>query len=71
MPSFSHPTTTFRHSYSALLNEQETDLKVQQSLLRHADIRTTMNICTHAVADRPRQANSKVVSILLPEKKTA
>ena len=62
---------TFRHSYSTLLNEQGTDLKVQQSLLRHADIRTTMNIYTKAVPERLRQANSKVVSILLPEKKAA
>jgi integrase len=40
---------TFRHSHSSLLHALGVDLKVQQELLRHADIRTTMNIYTHAV----------------------
>jgi integrase len=57
---------TFRHTYSTLLNEYGTDAKVQQELLRHADIRTTMNIYTRAVPERLREANSKIVSILLP-----
>lgn len=57
---------TFRHTYSTLLNEHGTDAKVQQELLRHADIRTTMNIYTRAVPERLREANSKIVSILLP-----
>lgn len=56
----------FRHTYSTLLNEHGTDLKVQQELLRHADIRTTMNIYTTAVPERLRSANSKVVRLLLP-----
>ena len=42
------------------------DLKVQQELLRHADIRTTMNIYTHAVPAALREANSKVVRLVLP-----
>jgi integrase len=57
---------TFRHTYSTLLNEYGTDVKVQQELLRHADIRTTMNIYTRAVPERLREANSKVVRLLLP-----
>ena len=56
----------FRHTYSTLLNEYGTDLKVQQELLRHADIRTTMNIYTTAVPERLRKANRKVVRLLLP-----
>jgi predicted nucleotidyltransferase component of viral defense system len=40
--------------------------KVQQELLRHADIRTTMNIYTHAVPAALREANSKVVRLVLP-----
>lgn len=56
----------FRHTYSTLLNEYGTDIKVQQELLRHADIRTTMNIYTRAVPARLREANSKVVRLLLP-----
>jgi integrase len=57
---------SFRHTYSTLLNEYGTDVKVQQELLRHADIRTTMNIYTKAVPERLREANSKIVSLLLP-----
>jgi len=56
----------FRHTYSTLLNEHGTDVKVQQELLRHADIRTTMNIYTRAVPERLRKANSKLVRLLLP-----
>jgi len=46
-------------------------MKVQQELLRHSDIRTTMNIYTHTVSPALREANSKVVRMILPEKKTA
>jgi len=48
------------------LNEYGTDVKVQQELLRHADIRTTLNIYTTAVPERLRKANRKVVRLLLP-----
>jgi integrase len=48
-----------------LLNEYGTDVKVQQELLRHADIRTMMNIYTRVVPARLREANSKVVRLLL------
>lgn len=60
---------SFRHSYSTLLRSLQVDLKVQQELLRHADIRTTMNIYTRAVPDAMRQANSKVVEMVLPMRK--
>jgi integrase len=57
---------TFRHSHSTLLHSLGVDLKVQQELLRHADIRTTMNIYTHAVPNALREANRKVVELILP-----
>jgi integrase len=57
---------TFRHSHSSLLHALGVDLKVQQELLRHADIRTTMNIYTHTVPAALRKANSKVVRLVLP-----
>lgn len=62
---------TFRHSYSTMLRSQKVDVKVQQELLRHADIRTTLNIYTQAVPEALRRANSKVVQMVLPEAQTA
>lgn len=62
---------TFRHTYSTLLHAYGTDMKVQQELLRHSDIRTTMNIYTHTVSLALREANSKVVRMILPAGKTA
>ena len=57
---------SFRHSHSTLLHALGVDLKVQQELLRHADVRTTMNIYTQAVPKALREANSKVVRLVLP-----
>jgi integrase len=56
---------TFRHSYSSLLRELGVDVKVQQELLRHSDIRTTLNIYTQAVPQQLRDANSQVVRMFL------
>ncbi len=56
---------TFRHTYSSLLRQLGVDLKVQQELLRHADIRTTMNVYTQAVSEQKRVAHSKVVRMVL------
>ena len=56
---------TFRHTYSTMLRAIGTDVKVQQELLRHADIQTTMNVYTQAVSEAKRDANSKVVRMVL------
>jgi integrase len=55
---------TFRRSYATLLHGSGTTLAVQKELLRHADIRTTMNIYTQAVSSAKRDASSKVVDTL-------
>jgi len=57
---------SFRHSHSTLLHALGVDLKVQQELLRHADVRTTLNIYTQAVPAALRKANSKVARLVLP-----
>lgn len=54
-----------RHSYSTLLRAMGTDLKVQQSLLRHAQIATTMNVYTEAVSEQKREAAGRVATRLL------
>lgn len=56
----------FLHTYSTLLRQLKVDVKVQQALLRHADIRTTMNVYTHAVPDELREANIRLVGLVLP-----
>ena len=55
---------TFRHRYATLLHDFGTTLAVQKELLRHADIRTTMNIYTHAVSPAKRAAAARVVDAL-------
>jgi integrase len=57
---------TFRHTYSTMLRAIGTDVKVQQELLRHADIQTTMNVYTQAVSEAKREAVNKVVQMILP-----
>ena len=52
---------TFRHTFRSLLDETGAPLKVQQELMRHADIRTTMNIYGKAMETSKREAHGKVV----------
>ncbi len=40
-----------------------TPIAVQQKLMRHADIRTTMNVYKDMVTDEMQQAHSKVVGL--------
>jgi hypothetical protein len=54
-----------------MLHSAGTDIKVQQELLRHANIQTAMNIYTQAVSDQKRAANSKVVEMVLSGAKKA
>ena len=56
----------FRHTLGTLLRAIRTDIKVAQDLLRHANSRTTPDIYTHAVSQQKRDANTKVVELLLP-----
>ena len=56
---------TFRHTYRTLLDETGAPMKVQQELMRHASIQTTMNVYGQAPTSSKRQANSKVVQMVL------
>jgi integrase len=58
---------TFRHTYSTMLRSVGTDIKVQQELLRHSTIQSTMNIYTQAVSEQKRAANSKVVAMIISD----
>jgi integrase len=48
-----------------MLRSVGTDIKVQQELLRHSTIQSTMNVYTQAISVQKHAANSKVVEMIL------
>jgi integrase len=58
-------THAFRHTYRTWLDSVGTPVGVQQRLMRHSDIRTTMNQYGDALTDDMRQAHTKVVGLAL------
>jgi integrase len=62
---------TFRHTYSTLLKAVEAPMNVQQNLMRHADIRTTMNQYGKTPMQNRRAANRKVVEIVFDRKSSS
>jgi len=58
-------THALRHTYRSWLDAVGTPIAVQQKLMRHADIRTTMNVYGDVVTDEMAQAHSKVVRLVL------
>ncbi len=63
---------TFRHTYRSWLDETGAPMKVQQELMRHASIQTTMNVYGQAMPASKREANGKVVEmVLIPARMSA
>ncbi|HTM11554.1 MAG TPA: tyrosine-type recombinase/integrase, partial [Bryobacteraceae bacterium] len=62
---------SFRHSYRAWLQESGAPFAVQQELMKHASITTTMNVYGKVMTDTKRLANSKVVQMVLGEPEPA
>ena len=58
-------THSLRHSYRSWLDAVGTAIAVQQKLMRHSDIRTTMNIYGDVVTDEMERAQSKVGALAL------
>jgi integrase len=58
-------THAFRHTYRSWLDAVGTPIAVQQKLMRHSDIRTTMNIYGDIVTDEMAVASSKVAGLAL------
>jgi integrase len=56
-------THTFRHTYRTWLDSVGTPVGIQQKLMRHSDIRTTMNQYGDAMTEDMREANEKVVRL--------
>jgi integrase len=57
---------TFRHTFGTILNANGENPKVIQELLRHATLKVTMDTYVQAVSDEKRNAQTKVVEMLLP-----
>jgi len=64
-------THTMRHTYRSWLDAVGTAVAVQQKLMRHADIRTTMNTYGDVVTDEMAEAGSKVAEMALNRKPIA
>jgi integrase len=58
---------TLRHSYSTILRGAGADIKVQQELLRHSTIQSTLNTYTQAISEQKRATNAIVVGLLFNE----
>lgn len=58
-------THTMRHSYRSWLDAVGTPVAVQQKLMRHTDIRTTMNTYGDVVTDEMAVAGTRVAGLAL------
>ena len=56
---------TFRHTYRSWMGGNGTPLGIQKDLMRHADIKTTMNVYGAAMPEAMRQANDAVVRMAI------
>jgi integrase len=57
--------SSLRHTYRTWLDSVGTPVGVQQRLMRHADIRTTMNIYGDAATAEMAEAQKKIVGLAL------
>lgn len=58
-------THCLRHTYRSWLDAVGTPIAVQQKLMRHADVRTTMNLYGDVITDQMAEAHAKVVNLAL------
>lgn len=52
---------TFRHTYRSWLDDTGAPFSIQQKLMRHAQVSTTMNVYGNALMESKSEANSEVV----------
>ena len=60
---------TLRHTFGTLMKANGEDLKTIQELLRHSNYKVTADTYTQAVTPTKRAAQTKLVKMILPEKK--
>ncbi len=58
-------THSLRHTYRSLLDSVGTPLAVQRKLMRHADIRTTMNVYGDVITNQESEALAKIARLAL------
>jgi integrase len=58
-------THSLRHTYRSLLDSVGTPLAVQQKLMRHTDIRTTMNVYGDVITDQESEALAKIARLAI------
>jgi integrase len=56
---------TFRHTYRSLLHACDAAVGVQQKLMPHAQVATTINIYGNALMEAKRDANSNAVKMVM------
>lgn len=56
---------TFRHTFGTLLNANGENAKVVQELLRHASLKVTTDVYMQAVSSQKREAQSKLVRLVM------
>jgi integrase len=59
----------FRHTYRSFLDETGAPIGVQQKLMRHSIVATTMNVYGNASLRAKQKANSKVVQMVITQPK--
>jgi integrase len=57
---------SFRHTHATLLGEAGESLSTTQANLGHSDLKTTLNVHTHAIPDSQRRAADKVAGLVFP-----
>ena len=56
-----------RHTFSTLLAENDEDVKTVQSLMRHANSRSKLEIYSQARMEAKRRAQQRVVQAIFPD----
>jgi len=64
-------THAFRHTHRSWLDAVGTPIAVQQKMMRHRDIRTTMNVYGDVVTDEMTTAGSKVAQLAFRAQRSA
>ena len=57
----------FRHTYRSFLDETGAPIGVQQKLMRHSNVATTMNVYGNATLKAKQLANTKVVQMVIAQ----